>query len=70
MIDDINPKQLARLSPEAARAVRDYRRRQYRESKRTPSINGSLNDLIIFGWGFVQANDEQRRAQAQKDETK
>jgi hypothetical protein len=50
----LKPNQPARLLPETVKAVQAYRRSIERETKSTPSINASLNALIIIGWNCVE----------------
>lgn len=58
MPNTMKSTQSARLSPETVKAIQAFRKAVEKETKKTPSINASINALILRGWNCVQANTE------------
>lgn len=57
MKPEMSNQQLTRLLPETVMAIEKYRRKVKRETGKTPSINGTINAMILIGWDAIIKQD-------------
>lgn len=55
MKPDFESKQLTRLLPETVKAIDCHRKAVKRDTGKTPSINATINEMILFTAGYEKS---------------